>query len=153
MQVKFKDLNEMNVEEIIKYCRAQNTCKECKNANYCESIAMFPYTSVENVETDLKNLPFLKELNIEILDKEIELTDNEKIILNNLPSQFNYIARDKNDLLYVYEKKPIKDNVNECYYASMVIDDLSLHMYKHLFKSITWESGAYCFREIKDKER
>ena len=147
MQIKFKNVNESNVEEIVKYCKAQNSCKECKNSNYCESIAMFPYASVEYVKTDLKNLPFLEDLNIEILDKEIELTDDEKIILNNLPSDFKYIARDKNGDLYIYTGKPHKNEFTSSYSLNILYDYLNLRVYKHIFNSITWENEPYCFRE------
>jgi hypothetical protein len=55
--------------------------------------------------------------------KEIKLTEAEKTILGNLRCSFNYIARDKDSRLYVYDGKPSKrddmwygDNAQSLYY-------------------------------------
>ena len=71
-------------------------------------------------------------------------TDDEKIILNNLPEKYKWIARNKNGDLVVYDKKPRRNDYGSFYvYYGFFID---LRMFKHLFRNITWQSGAVCFR-------
>lgn len=49
----------------------------------------------------------LKDLLWERKEKPI-LTDVERIVLENIDKEFKYIARDKNDRLYIHQNKPIK---------------------------------------------
>ena len=71
-----------------------------------------------------------------------EFTEDEKVILRNLPDEFRWIARDELDnRLYVYTLKPTK------YKQSWVIvfgDGMSLSGFKHLFESIKWTDEEPC---------
>lgn len=98
-------------------CVSKNNCAECKNA-------------------------FIKWLNEEYI---FELTDAEKVILNNLPEGYNYIARDSDGELFIYEDKPKKYrntwSDNE-YYKSM-------ELFNDLFKFIKWEDDKpYSIEEL-----
>ena len=81
-----------------------------------------------------------KELLWERKEKEkVKLTEDEKVILRNLPKEYKYIARQKYGELAVYQSKPYKDNI--CgyweYYENSMRKFLSL--YNHLFQFIKWE--------------
>lgn len=112
----------------------------------------------EKYENELENMDlteminFFKEMSlvtvkdaIDYLYKEYEpFTQDEKIILNNLPEEYKWIARNKNGDLVVYDKKPRRNDYGSFYvYYGFFID---LRMFKHLFRNITWQSGAVCFR-------
>ncbi|WP_300628158.1 hypothetical protein [uncultured Thomasclavelia sp.] len=70
-------------------------------------------------------------------------TDDEKVILKNLPSRYKWIARDANGELYVYECAPIELNKH---YSNLKGSALDFNYYTHLFKNITFESGPVKFR-------
>lgn len=76
------------------------------------------------------------------------LTDEEKIILNNISKIYRYIARDKDNRLFIYVNKCIKDkksgvfNPNDFYY-------LDFTPFNHLFKCIQWDDDEiYSIEEL-----
>ena len=71
-----------------------------------------------------------------------EFTEDEKVILRNLPDEFRWIARDESDNhLYVYTLNPIKhEQVWSCGWGSVI----SLTGFRHLFKSIQWSDEEPC---------
>ena len=76
-------------------------------------------------------------------------TDDEKMILKNMPKQYKWIARDKNGELTLYENKPERDLF---YYVQQGKEScLSIPCYEHIFKNITFEGGAVCFRGDEDE--
>lgn len=67
--------------------------------------------------------------------EELTLTEDERVILLNLPSNYEWIARDKNGELYLYQGKPEKsanawENKRTCH---------RLDLFNHLFKMVKWE--------------
>ena len=67
--------------------------------------------------------------------EEPTITEDERVILLNLPSNYEWIARDKNGELYLYQGKPEKsanvwENKRTC---------RSLDLFNHLFKMVKWE--------------
>ena len=71
------------------------------------------------------------------ISKTKHISEDEKAILRNLPNEFKYIARDRDDNLYLFESKPVKktygcwnDNPNNVY------DDMFL--FNHLFQCVQW---------------
>lgn len=87
-------------------------------------------------------------------DSEKKWTFNnlEKYILNNLPYEYKYLARDKNGVLYVYTKKPTKNRMFHIGTWSCYDEDskhMTLVMYDDWFKSIKWEDDEACrFRKF-----
>lgn len=85
---------------------------------------------VRTVINVIKNINWLLKINDE---EDIELTEAEKIILKNVDSDYEWIARDEDGTLGVYEKKPKK------------VDDLwsgsyrSFDLFEHLFQFIKWD--------------
>ena len=66
--------------------------------------------------------------------KEIpQLTEDEKIILKNIPKKYKYIARDKSGLIFLCSKKPSK-----CDYSWIGYNDIAFP-FDHLFQFIKWE--------------
>ena len=82
-------------------------------------------------------------------EKYDPFTEDEKIILNNLPRQYRWIARDTDNSLYLYEFEPRKNDM--VYYKNNGIASPFCH-YEHIFKNITFEGGAVQFRKDKEDE-
>lgn len=69
-------------------------------------------------------------------DDEPRLTEDEKAILRNIDKKYKWIARDKNNMLYVYQNKPYKGKTSWHEYHYIV---KGLDVFTDLFKFITWE--------------
>lgn len=70
-------------------------------------------------------------------------TEDEKVILRNMREECKYITRDKNNDLYLYKNKPIKnEGVNVWQNFSSFCERLTF--YNHLFQSIKWEDEEPC---------
>ena len=68
-----------------------------------------------------------------------EFTEDEKVILRNLPEEFRWIARDKiSQGLFVYTSKPTKSE------QSWLGNVISLIGFQHVFKSIQWSDEEPC---------
>ena len=65
--------------------------------------------------------------------KDPKITEDEKVILRNLPEKYKWIARDKNGLIFLYAKKPSKYD-----YSWIGYNDKAFPYY-HLFQFIKWE--------------
>ena len=80
---------------------------------------------------------------------KIKLTKDEKVILKNVPQYYKWIARDKNDWLYVYASKPKK--------GITIWENTGSPMmpFVHLFNFIKWEDEEpYSIEELlKGKEK
>ena len=75
--------------------------------------------------------------------EEPKLTEDEKVILRILPKKYKYIARDKNSLICLYEKKPRKreNSWDGCKYMLLPLE--------HLFQFIQWEDEEpYSIEEL-----
>ena len=80
-----------------------------------------------------------------------KFTEEEKMILNSfeqVESDYCWIARDVDNELYVYNKKPKTLFRQGCYYvngdgAKM----LRLEPFEHIFKGVTFEAGPVQFRK------
>lgn len=67
--------------------------------------------------------------------EEPTITENEKVILRNLPGKYEWIARDESGVLYIYHDKPKKKEF------TWVVESGSrcLDLFDHLFKMVQWE--------------
>lgn len=85
----------------------------------------------------------------------VELTSDEIIILKNVDKKYKYIARHRNNAgsLVVFEKEPNKGG--RYYVRSDTNTDWSyIHAFNHIFKDITFESGAHLIADlIKENEK
>lgn len=70
------------------------------------------------------------------LQKKKQFTNDELAIMRSFPSRFDWITRDKSGSVYIFEKKPSKNEYgcwgNGDNYCILVI-------FNHLFQSIQWE--------------
>lgn len=67
--------------------------------------------------------------------EEPTITEDEKTILRNLPSNYEWIARDKNGRLCVYPGKPSKAVTS----WGCALGHRSFDLFNHLFQMIHWE--------------
>ena len=65
-----------------------------------------------------------------------ELSEVERVILENLYMDSNYITRDESGELWLFENKPIKKD-----YSWDLLNGFgeNFNLYKHLFKMVKWE--------------
>ena len=76
------------------------------------------------------------------LPKKKEFTDDELAIMRSLPKEFKWMARDNSgNELCIYRDNPKKHC--ECWNSTMAC--MRLHMFSHLFNSITWEDEEAVF--------
>lgn len=67
--------------------------------------------------------------------EEPTITEDEKVILRNLPGKYEWIARDESGVLYIYHDKPKKEEF-------MWVDGFEnkcLNLFSHLFGMVKWE--------------
>lgn len=86
--------------------------------------------------------------NIIKLPPKPKLTEAERVILENIPKKYKYIARDAGGALYLYEKKPKKDG--DEWFNNYSFDNLNL--FQHLFQFIKFEDKeAYKIQELLEE--
>ena len=79
---------------------------------------------------------------------EPKLTEDEKVILRNLPKKYKWIARDECTYMYLYTNKPVKRNFWFDDYGAIRFP------FDHLFQFIKWEDDeAYSIEELLGKEK
>ena len=87
-----------------------------------------------------------KELLWERKDKtkpKAKLTEDEKVILRNVPKEYKWFARDINGCLYIYENKPEKG------ISIWEASGLPMTTFDHLFRFIEWEDEEpYSIEEL-----
>jgi hypothetical protein len=82
------------------------------------------------------------------LPKKPILTEDEKVILRNIPKKYKYIARDECGELYAYENKPKKEGYRWIIVGSDWVLN-NLNMFQHLFQFIKWEDEeSYNIEEL-----
>lgn len=62
------------------------------------------------------------------------ITEDEKVILRNLPGKYEWIERDENGVLYIYYDKPKKNSFT----WSVAYGSRCLNLFNHLFKMVQW---------------
>ncbi len=89
-----------------------------------------------------------KKYTIKKLPKKPKLTEDEKVILRNIPEKYKYIARDNSGALYIYKGKPYKER--EEWYSVFRFNELNL--FQHLFQFIKWEDKEpYKIQELLEE--
>lgn len=83
----------------------------------------------------------------------MELKENEKIVLENISSNFKWIARDLNNDLYLFSNKPIKISSGSIWDLDGG-DTTSFSAYNHLFTFIRYEDKEpYKILNLLNKEK
>jgi len=68
-----------------------------------------------------------------------QITEAERTILEAIDPKYNYIIRDKDGILGIYEKKPQK--CEKWWFDSELGDSVNFHAFNHLFQFIKWEDA------------
>ena len=77
------------------------------------------------------------------------LSEAERIILENIPKEYIWIARDENNYLFVFENKPTKDKDKSSWQSNGLDLYEDIFVFNHLFQFITWEDEqAYNIAEL-----
>ena len=134
----------------------------CNNSDKFLNLDYDGFLWIRKFDENLKDIDDLNEFDImkvykdytltELLweRKEIpQLTEDEKVILRNVPKHYEWIARDIDGCLYVYASKPKKG-------ITMWEDSGGLPMipFYHLFQFIQWEDEEpYLIEELLGKEK
>lgn len=154
-RVQFKDWDEMLKEygtdafenEIATYCSFTDKMKHLcgtyatiKNKNDVY-VGLEDFTAEGDTgwQYDIQMLkPVVKE------ESKWTFTEDEKVILKSLDSKYEYIARDEDGKVFIYDAKPRKRLAS---WISDRYDDLSI--FTNLFESVKWEDSEPCeFRKF-----
>ena len=79
---------------------------------------------------------FLKWLDEEAKPEKKQFSNNELAIMKSISINYNFIARDCDGDLYVYNSMPSKDN-NHCVWCGS--SNLGFYMFNSLFNLINWD--------------
>lgn len=102
------------------------------------------FNNLDEVESNM-GINDLSKVKIIKLPKKKQFTDDELAIMRSLPKEFEWIARDKNDEVYIFTDKPRKHQDGEIWGCRAVDRFKKLNLFEHLFKSITWEDEEPVF--------
>ena len=69
-------------------------------------------------------------------------SEDEKAILRNLPKEYEWIARDKNNIVCIYSERPYKDIRWGFWFDTSILT--GLNEFNHLFQSIKWSDTEPC---------
>ena len=83
-------------------------------------------------------LVFDKGLNL-IWERKPELSDAERVILENVDKKYKYIARDEGGNLFIYSSSEIEKFMNEWYYGNDKGVHFSFAVFNNLFKMVKWK--------------
>lgn len=76
-----------------------------------------------------------------IIQPKPTLTEDEKVILRNLPKEYKYIVRD-DKMLIITTRKPLKRDILENFGQAFILP------YYNLFQFIKWEDEPYSIEEL-----
>ena len=122
----------------------------CKNSDKFLNLDYDAFLWIRNFDENLKCINDLNELDIMKVDKDYtctellwerkekqkpELTEDEKVILRNIPKEYKWIVRDKCGTICVFIYKPHKSGLG---WGSIIFEALVL--FDHLFNFIKWEN-------------
>ena len=162
--MKKSDLKYGNVVETregIKYLYHWKTSDKFLNLDYDGFLWIRNFDENLKCFDDLNELYDLNELDImkvykdytckELLweRKDPKITKDEKVILRNLPEKYKWIARDEDDMVYLYTQEPVKEKTigGWCGLGGSAIQ------FGHLFQFIKWEDDEpYSIEDLLEGE-
>ena len=76
-----------------------------------------------------------------VWERKPELSEVERVILENVDKEYKYIARDKNGCLFLYSKEISKFTDEWCFDGDKGTVGIhnGFNLFKHLFKMVKWE--------------
>lgn len=80
--------------------------------------------------------------------EKIKLSEAERVILENLDKKYEWIARDSDNEICVYEEKPRKTDADN-WDTTISLEYESLSAFNHLFQFVKWEDKEpYNIKEL-----
>ena len=133
----------------------------CKNSEQFLNLDYNGFLWIRNFDENLKCINDLNEFDIMKVYKDYtckellwerkekpKLTEDEKVILRNVPQYYKWIARDGSGLIFLFSKKPSK-----CDCSWIGYNDIAFPFH-HLFQFIKWEDEEpYLIEELLGKEK
>lgn len=84
--------------------------------------------------------------------EKITLSEAERVILENIDKDYKWIARDKDNSLWLYGDRPIKKSACWSNEYSEIGEEFAF--YKHLFQFITWQDDEpYNIEELLEENK
>ena len=78
-------------------------------------------------------------------------TDVEKLILKKTDESYKWIARNKDGELYIYEKKPFRNEMEGLFGTEVGKVDIFNRCFSDvLFKNVTWENSPIQYRDMEE---
>jgi CRISPR/Cas system Type II protein with McrA/HNH and RuvC-like nuclease domain len=116
------------------------------------------YDYEESLKDDL-SLSYMGDI-VDLIDKDFKiikptpkLTEDEKVILRNLPKEYKWIARDCDATLTVFEQKPYRKQILKFWLFGEEDSNCILGGFSHLFQFITWEDEEpYNIKELLNEK-
>ena len=118
----------------------------CKNSDRFLNLDYNGYLWIRDFDKNLKSSDGLNEFDIMKVYKDYtckellwerketpKLTEDEKVILRNLPKEYKWIARDSSGMVYIFIEKPEKGQAIWYGFGQPMIP------FYHLFQFIKWE--------------
>ena len=131
----------------------------CKNSDKFLNLDYDAFLWIRNFDENLKCINDLNELDImkvykdytckELLweRKDPKITEDEKVILRNLPEKYKWIARDLSGMVYIFIERPEKGQAIWYGCGQPMIP------FYHLFQFIKWEDEEpYSIEELLEGE-
>ncbi len=121
-----------------------------------EIVEIYPMLSLAKIRYEIKEHSEMSEYTIVVNFEQIEtytepcwtFTDDEKVILKNLPEKYKWIARDKDGSVLVSFSKPFKDEDEDIWdiddYEYGEVRSSYIWQFNHLFQSIKWTDEEPC---------
>ncbi len=152
--MKKSDLKYGNVVETrkgIKYLYHYKNSAEFLNLDYDGFLWISDFDeNLKHIDDDLNELDIMKVYKdytlTELLwerKETIKLTEDEKVILRNVPKKYKWIARDSSGMVYMFIEKPEKGQAIWYGFGQPMIP------FYHLFQFIKWEDKEpYSIEEV-----
>ena len=135
----------------------------CNNSDKFLNLDYDGFISIRNFDENLKCINDLNEFDImkvykdytckELLwerKEEPKLTEDEKVILRNLPKGYKWIARDSSGMVYIYTQRPTKLS---CIWSGNSFGGIVIP-FDYLFQFIKWEDEEpYSIEELLGEEK
>lgn len=146
IQVNEENVYDLKMESITKDLERLQTIQTIEKPKVFTSVELFLINEIQELKQENKELKqalFNQNLKMNMSNEIEKLNNNKKkftkdelIILKNIDKDFNFIARDKDSGLYLFEYAPHK-RLDKWQRYNCCLESFS--PYNNLFKDIKWE--------------
>nr|DAG84205.1 MAG TPA: hypothetical protein [Caudoviricetes sp.] len=130
--------SDLRNEDIVEY---RNGCPRTVKGNHLYDEDGFQVNDLDRYDENLKNssddLTIVKVYRLIWEREELMITSAEKVLLENISEEYNYIARDSATYLILFESKPIKKEKEWIRQPGTYFTNF--YAYMHLFPMVKWE--------------